>query len=173
VGTQFFWDVMPCGWINIRACTTFRRNVLPSSSSAEPNAKMYPALPCYFSLTFKSLKMKDHVPSKRREHVYSDTESRTERMWSTITSPLTPQDFLMSNFRRVLYAVCFLLGNSPSSVFRPRGITQKKTYNLKMGASLFLSAELYKWEYAISKGYHQIIIIIITIITNMSYGDLG
>jgi len=26
-------------------------------------------------------------------------------------------DFLISNFRRVLYVVCFLLGNSPASEF--------------------------------------------------------
>jgi gamma-glutamylcysteine synthetase len=66
--------------------------------------------------------------------------------------------FLISNFRRVQYVVCFLLGNSPASEFymptfrhtlsvhlprkmeqsvpkrrhikfRRRGITQKKTYN--------------------------------------------
>jgi hypothetical protein len=38
-----------------------------------------------------------------------------------------------------------------------------------------LAAKLLKWEYSTSKGYHQIIIIIIiiTIITNMSYGDTG
>jgi hypothetical protein len=39
-----------------------------------------------------------------------------------------------------------------------------------MGVSMVLAAELFKWEYAISKVYYQIIIIIIT---NMSYGDLG
>jgi hypothetical protein len=32
-------------------------------------------------------------------------------MWINIT------DFLISNFRRVLYVVCFLLGNSPASEF--------------------------------------------------------
>jgi len=40
--------------------------------------------------------------------------------------------YLISNFRHVLYVVCFLLGNSPESEFlkfRCRGITQKKTYN--------------------------------------------
>jgi len=42
------------------------------------------------------------------------------------------QMFLISNFRRVLYVVCFLLGNSPTSEFRRRGITHKKTYNIQM-----------------------------------------
>jgi hypothetical protein len=39
--------------------------------------------------------------------------------------------FLISNFRRVLNAVCFLLGNSQASEFRRRGIVQKKAYNKK------------------------------------------
>jgi len=56
--------------------------------------------------------------------------------------------FLISNFRRILYVVCFLLGNSPASEFymptdrysvpkrwhikfRRQGITQKKTYNMR------------------------------------------
>ena len=34
--------------------------------------------------------------------------------------------YLISNFRRVLNVVWFLLGNSPASEFRRRGITQKK-----------------------------------------------
>jgi hypothetical protein len=43
--------------------------------------------------------------------------------------------FFISNFRRVLYVVCFLPGDSPASEFyklikfRRRGINQKKTYN--------------------------------------------
>jgi len=32
--------------------------------------------------------------------------------------------FFISNFRRVLNVLCFLLGNSPASEFRHRGITQ-------------------------------------------------
>jgi len=36
--------------------------------------------------------------------------------------------FWISNFRRVLYVVCFLLGSSPASEFRRRETTQKKTY---------------------------------------------
>jgi len=36
--------------------------------------------------------MKEHVPSKRRDHVYSDTASRTGRTWCKNTTPITPQD---------------------------------------------------------------------------------
>ena len=63
-------------------------------SSAESNAEIYPipVPPCYFSLTFKSLKMKEHGPSKHREHVYSDTASRTVITWCKGTSPMTLQD---------------------------------------------------------------------------------
>jgi hypothetical protein len=39
--------------------------------------------------------------------------------------------FLISNFRRVLNVVFFLLGDSPASEFRRRGITQKKGYSQK------------------------------------------
>jgi hypothetical protein len=42
------------------------------------------------------------------------------------------QMFLISNFRRVLYVVCFRLGNSPAPPFRRRGITQKKTCKMQM-----------------------------------------
>jgi len=38
---------------------------------------------------------------------------------------------MISNFWHVLNVVCFLLGNSPASHFRRRGITQKKVYNNK------------------------------------------
>ena len=81
--------------------------------------------------------------------------------------------FLISNFRRVLYVVCFLLGNSPAyeffyavsehcsificlsmkmeqSVpkrrhikFRRRGITQKKTYNIIISLDLVGRASWY------------------------------
>ena len=40
---------------------------------------------------------------------------------------------LISNFRRVLNVVCFLLGNSPASEFRRLAITQKKAYNVNKG----------------------------------------
>ena len=48
-----------------------------------------------------------------------------------MTAYMTYKGFLISNFRRVLYVVCFLLGNSPASEFRCWGITQKKTYNVR------------------------------------------
>jgi len=50
--------------------------------------------------------------------------------------------FLISNFCRVLYVVCFLLGNSPA--FRRRGITQKKTYNMSEFSSQFRISEFCK-----------------------------
>jgi hypothetical protein len=47
--------------------------------------------------------------------------------------------FLISNFRRVLYVVYFLLDNSPASEFRRRRITQKKTNNIVLMAERGLS----------------------------------
>jgi len=34
------------------------------------------------------------------------------------------------------FVVCFLLGNSPASEFRRRGITQKKAYNIQNTAKV-------------------------------------
>jgi hypothetical protein len=45
--------------------------------------------------------------------------------------------FMISNFRRVLNVVCFLLGNSLASEFRRRGITQKKAYNIQNMAKVW------------------------------------
>jgi len=39
---------------------------------------------------------------------------------------------MISNFRRVPNVMCFLLGNSPGSESRRRGITQKKACTLKL-----------------------------------------
>jgi len=55
--------------------------------------------------------------------------------------------FLISNFRRVLNIVRFLLGNSPASEFRHRGITQKKAYNngwlLRLASLRFINRTLW------------------------------
>jgi len=47
----------------------------------------------------------------------------------------------ISNFRRVLNIVCFLLCNSPASEFRPRGITQKIAYNTRYYCQIFTKLE--------------------------------
>jgi len=44
---------------------------------------------------------------------------------------LKEKKFSISNFRCVLNVVCFLLGNSPATEFRRRGITQKKAHGKK------------------------------------------
>jgi hypothetical protein len=54
-------------------------------------------------------------------------------------------ELLISNFRHVVHVVCFfLLGTSPVSEFRRRGITQKeKTY--KHGAIRYINVESGQW----------------------------
>jgi hypothetical protein len=48
---------------------------------------------------------------------------------SGFSTILRKQCYLISNFRCVLYVVCFLLGNSPAPEFTRRGIIHKKIYN--------------------------------------------
>ena len=49
----------------------------------------------------------------------------------------TSGKFLISNFCRVPYVVCFRLGNSMAFEFRGRGITQKKAYNKQQITACF------------------------------------
>jgi len=42
-----------------------------------------------------------------------------------------------------VFVVCLLLGNSPASEFRSRGITQKKTYNIQNTANVLKSRGKY------------------------------
>jgi hypothetical protein len=49
---------------------------------------------------------------------------------SVLTTQRTYCVYLISNFRRVVNIVCFLLGDSPASEFIRRGITQKKADNI-------------------------------------------
>jgi hypothetical protein len=59
---------------------------------------------------------------------------------------------LISSFRRVLNVVGFLLGNSPASDFRRRGITQKKEYGKKL-LNVNLNKKLLRVSSVISYGF--------------------